>query len=598
MKTSMKSFIFASLLMILLIINSQSFSQIPVGTVAPDFTVTDAHGITHNLNTYLNEGKYVLLKFGYVGCSGCDESRPSFTNAYYNFGCNNKDVVFIEISAQDYDADISTYSAFVNLAASMGNPLDQASPGTDPLYIYPKAPFVTVDGGGSAVTALYQISFVPVDILIEPVTKKIIQSSEEGIVEISPGYFMPGPGWSRDFLDMQLEGNGNGMAPGHSITKAFERDYPHVFHYVTSPFMDLYLYDNPGMNVPLSLVPFEPFCTVGVQACDTLIPEIINVDIQPQDDTSRTVTITWNSPDLLCDQFEIMYNIDQTLPGINNTNLTTSQNSHTLNNLIPGVYNFYVRCSCNSVYSSAYVTFEVESDTTFFDNTCSQVCDYQLLVYENPGDTSSILGSWSSLFIDAKLEIIAGNGTNMVDYFLLGNDAQTTYLNTNLINGKVYNLQFCSGDLIKLTYFEPETSFWPWGTRGGFKLYKDNNVVMEYYSDENLTSSPTFPGYSVFSLTASCEPTSISENANNLNVNIFPNPNNGDFEIRIDDNLNSKLEKLEIVDIYGHVVANESLESLNKIQGTYKFANQPAGMYILRLVNLDGKIQTHKIIIK
>ncbi len=33
----------------------------------PDFTVTDTEGKTHNLYTYLDAGKYVLLDFKYDG---------------------------------------------------------------------------------------------------------------------------------------------------------------------------------------------------------------------------------------------------------------------------------------------------------------------------------------------------------------------------------------------------------------------------------------------------------------------------------------------------------------------------------------------------
>lgn len=49
-------------LMALLCIVSFSFSQ-----TAPDFSVTDVEGNTHNCFYYLNEGKYIVLGFMFDG---------------------------------------------------------------------------------------------------------------------------------------------------------------------------------------------------------------------------------------------------------------------------------------------------------------------------------------------------------------------------------------------------------------------------------------------------------------------------------------------------------------------------------------------------
>ena len=40
-------------------------AQTPL-TTAVDFTATDVHGTTHNLFTYLDAGKYVLIDFFYT----------------------------------------------------------------------------------------------------------------------------------------------------------------------------------------------------------------------------------------------------------------------------------------------------------------------------------------------------------------------------------------------------------------------------------------------------------------------------------------------------------------------------------------------------
>ena len=39
-----------------------AFAQLANGTVAPDFTLTDYYGTTHQLYSYLNSGKTVFLE--------------------------------------------------------------------------------------------------------------------------------------------------------------------------------------------------------------------------------------------------------------------------------------------------------------------------------------------------------------------------------------------------------------------------------------------------------------------------------------------------------------------------------------------------------
>jgi len=52
------------ILIISLIFSSFSgFGQLPVGTVAPNFTLTDINGNTHTLYDYLDQGKTVVIDF-------------------------------------------------------------------------------------------------------------------------------------------------------------------------------------------------------------------------------------------------------------------------------------------------------------------------------------------------------------------------------------------------------------------------------------------------------------------------------------------------------------------------------------------------------
>jgi hypothetical protein len=50
---------------------AQSQAQIPDGTTAADFTFKDINGTAHNLYSYLNAGKYVVLEIGTTWCSTC-----------------------------------------------------------------------------------------------------------------------------------------------------------------------------------------------------------------------------------------------------------------------------------------------------------------------------------------------------------------------------------------------------------------------------------------------------------------------------------------------------------------------------------------------
>ncbi len=48
-----------------------SNAQLPNGSTIPDFTFTDIHGVTQNLYTYLNQGKFVALDISTTWCEPC-----------------------------------------------------------------------------------------------------------------------------------------------------------------------------------------------------------------------------------------------------------------------------------------------------------------------------------------------------------------------------------------------------------------------------------------------------------------------------------------------------------------------------------------------
>ena len=50
---------------------SNSFAQLPDGSVAPDFTLTDLNGTSHSLYSYLDQGYTVFIDFSAVWCPPC-----------------------------------------------------------------------------------------------------------------------------------------------------------------------------------------------------------------------------------------------------------------------------------------------------------------------------------------------------------------------------------------------------------------------------------------------------------------------------------------------------------------------------------------------
>lgn len=78
-----------------------SQAQLPDGSIAPDFTVTDLDGNTHNLYDYLDDGKYVILDIMASWCSPCwamheAEVLKDFHALYGPEGTNEVVIISVE----------------------------------------------------------------------------------------------------------------------------------------------------------------------------------------------------------------------------------------------------------------------------------------------------------------------------------------------------------------------------------------------------------------------------------------------------------------------------------------------------------------------
>ncbi|MEC7863609.1 MAG: TlpA disulfide reductase family protein [Bacteroidota bacterium] len=135
------------LLALLFIFIKQSIIAQTSLTTAVDFTVTDIHGVEHNLFTYLDDGKHVIVDFFFTTCGPCIASVPTLNQAYTDYGCNTGEVIFLSIDDWGSDAQVLQYEN------DYGGLLPSVS-GTD--------------GGGDAVNSAYGISAYPTVVLIAP----------------------------------------------------------------------------------------------------------------------------------------------------------------------------------------------------------------------------------------------------------------------------------------------------------------------------------------------------------------------------------------------------------------------------------------------
>ena len=78
-------------------------AQLPNGSIAPNFSLTDRDGTVHNLYHYLNEGKVVFIKFFACHCPGCwaYHNTGKLETLYQTYGPDGTDQIMVLMLEHD-----------------------------------------------------------------------------------------------------------------------------------------------------------------------------------------------------------------------------------------------------------------------------------------------------------------------------------------------------------------------------------------------------------------------------------------------------------------------------------------------------------------
>lgn len=579
-------------LILALLVPSISLGQpqpVLVGDVAPDFTVTDINGTQHNLYDYLDDGKYVLLKFGFMGCPSCETSRPSFNNVYRNFGCNTEDIILLEFDVTFTDADILP-STWVSSGLA-----DQAGtfPATDIDYVFPEAPYITTDGGSAAVSNSFGVSAYTSEFIIEPDNKTVLGRSATGTG--------PATAWSNAFSNEVIAGLNPttmtcGLATTATIESQIEAQGNTVFHYVSADNMADWITDFPALySVPLNgsqpgATPFAVFCSSSFTGCDTITPSILSHTVTPENDSTHTLTVDWSGTGG-CQNFVIEYGVY----GGGLTQTTTSSTSIDLTGLYPGKYFFRVKCACNTTYQYDTGFFVIESNTDFTQLAgCTEVCSYKLLVH---GFNETNATGFTSPWVDERVRVESGGMFEVFTY----HDQVQTVVNGVPMNAMIYDLSLCKGSDVNISFVDPGTqvtdingnttlqaSFY------GFKLYdSDDNLLLDFTESSLmnpvLIDPATHSGIWVYPpIEVDCDQfVGISEK-NSIAPSIYPVPFRDHLTIEFDTEQMPSIEAIEVVDVLGKKVPFIIAQTSSTVNLTLQ-QDSPAGVYFVTVITQNGR---------
>lgn len=109
-----KNIITRSVLIFAVLLHLHAVAQIPDGSTAPDFTLTDYYGTTHNLYSYLDDGKTVFVEIFAAHCPTCWSYHQANTlkDLYNAYGPQGTDE--LTVLALEYD-EYNGHNAFIGI---------------------------------------------------------------------------------------------------------------------------------------------------------------------------------------------------------------------------------------------------------------------------------------------------------------------------------------------------------------------------------------------------------------------------------------------------------------------------------------------------
>ena len=119
---------------------------------APDISVIDINGNTHNLYSYLNSDKVVVLELMSTTCGHCQQYAAGTENSYQVYGPNGLDVaefIALEVNAATSDNDLANFATTYGVSFPMCNGISPTAINYQLYYtpsyyvIYPDSSYVT-----------------------------------------------------------------------------------------------------------------------------------------------------------------------------------------------------------------------------------------------------------------------------------------------------------------------------------------------------------------------------------------------------------------------------------------------------------------------